>query len=109
MSRNLIDDLVKFGVFRNRIFSILDEQIGDAWMGKGYEGILQITFPSRTDETNKSGSYTMSLDSCAIVAKNNVWSGSTLSEAIDKANKDIDLWYEKNTNQQSNIPNSSRD
>ena len=96
---------IKLYQLQAKVFSILRERLVDFW-GRGYEGIIRLTLPSCSDA---QCGYSLSLESVVIVTGNNAWFGSALSEVVDKMDADIDLWYEKNSNQQSNISDSIGD
>ena len=98
----------KFLCARERILQILRIQIGDQRMGKGFEGIVRLTFPSCTDELCNDTTYSVTVDSTTVFSRNNAWSGSSLSDVADKMNKDIDL-YEALINRQPDNPDNQRD
>jgi hypothetical protein len=98
-------DLMAFVSARERLLKIIHREIGSCNFGKGYEGIVSITFPSCLDEHFGDHSCIVSLEAARQFTRNNVWSGVSLSAVVDKMNKDIDL-YEKNLTRHTDQPDN---
>ena len=106
MSEKLTAGFSEFIRLRQRIFAILRLKVGDATFGKGYEGILQLTFPSMLEENVNDPTFILALESQILfLGRSNAWSGSSLAEVVRKANKDIDL-YEKDSTDGSDSADS---
>lgn len=86
------DFMERFLKLREDLFAAIKKEIEECGYHKSYEGRLTIAWPHMFEDE-----YTISLD-CYVIGprRHPYWCGSSLEEALDKAENDIRSWIGEN-------------
>lgn len=91
------EDIQRLKVLRSKLFEAIRKALEIDGHCKSYEGAFQISLPNFFEERDgETNCYVLSLD-CYVVgpSRHYEWRGSSLSEAISKAEGDINGWIDE--------------
>ena len=96
-----VDELAKFNALRGYVFEAIAHELEYDNCCKSYEGHMAIWFPHYFMENTfapeqRGENWCIQLD-CYVLgpSRHYDWCGATLGEAVDKAEKEIKRWAEK--------------
>lgn len=83
------EEMQRLQFLRGRLFAHIDTNISIDGHHKRYEGTFEVVLPGRFDNE-----YKLHL-SCYVVGpgRGQTWSGTSLSECLDKAEHDMEEWF----------------
>lgn len=92
---DLTDTLRRFRALRDRVHSECERIEAEECPGKSYEGEMSVIvrFPGIHPDAYEKVDFGITLD-CYLLGpgRHYQWHGATLSEALDKAEKDVNAW-----------------